>query len=158
MTTTQWPPMPAVAGDEVSVIATVVTIHGRPMLLFPLAAPVGRSRGRRYRVRVGDTPATVRVVFPIGAQAAVRVPKSLHVNDEMVTVTVAALPRAAAPEMPADLAAAMHESGTSLGHLTAAQRDQILLMVDEATTTAIRGQRIAAAVAAARAASGRGHV
>jgi hypothetical protein len=135
--------------------AGVSEVAGRRLLVLPFAAPVGRSRGRRYEVRLGDGPVRARVVLNVGGRAALVPPPEVDLSATDIDVQVRALRPQRRRSVPADLRQALSEHGLSLAAVPEAEQVQLLLMIGESATPEVRAARLRAAVQAASAWSGR---
>lgn len=154
-THTPWPEMPSHLDTEVAASARLTSVRGQRMLLLPFTAPIGRSRGRRFRISLDGRRARTAVVLAVGGQAAVKAPAELGSHDRTVPVRITALAPRRRRRVPADLEQALARAGASLENLTEAQVEQLLLMVTESSSGQIRAQRVTAAVQAALAAGDR---
>lgn len=127
------------------------TVQGRTMVILPYAAPVGPSRGRRYRIETAYGPAFSRVILSIGGQAAMRPPDQIPLHDgEQLAISVRALPERPTQRIPADLRRALTTAELRLDGLDESAVRHLLSMVAEAHDPEIRAARVTAAVQAAQ--------
>lgn len=133
---------------SVTVTARIQRVHGRSMLVLPVRAPVGSSRGHRVRAAVGGRPACSRVALVIGGQLTLRPQPDDDINGSTVPITVSQARSRRSRRIPADLAAALASANADVSELAAHDLEQMTLMVGESATPAVRRARIDAAVAA----------
>lgn len=141
--------LPTDPGQSITVMGQVQQVAGRTLLVLPIAAPVGRSRGHRIRVAIGDRPASTRLALVVAGQLALRLDKPEEATLG-VPVTVRTVPRRHLRRIPRDLAAALAEEELDLCDLPGHEADQLLLLVKESASPGVRAARITAAVAAVK--------
>ena len=151
-------PLPDLTTDTsvtTETIGRLRLVSGRLLVVLPYGAPVGKSRGRRYRADFDSGDVVSRVVLSVTGCAALRPPDSLQLSeDESVRLRLRALPTRRAHQVPEDLERHLAAADASLDDVDEADIQHLLLMVAEAKDPAIRAERIRAAVDAARATSG----
>lgn len=131
-------------------------VGGRTLVVLPFAAPVGPSRGRRFRVDTDNGAPVTRVVLRLGGRAALRPPDHAALGEgELVPMRLRALPARSRQRVPADLDKALAEAGLGLDGLDESTLRHLLSMVNEAHDPDIRATRIAAAVTATAQAAAR---
>lgn len=137
------------AGEWWDVDAEVRSIASETFLVLPYHAPVGASRGRKFRIALdGGRPRRV-VVFSVRGRAAVRAPQGHGLKQgEHVRLRVGGTERSRRNDLPPDLAAAMEEAGASATGFPANELTQLLLMINESSAPEVRSARVAAAVSA----------
>jgi hypothetical protein len=140
--------LPAPGEGWLEVTGEVRQVGVRRLLVLPLAAPVGPSRGRRYRVAVGGDQPRPRVVLSVGNRAALVPPPRLQGR---VAVRVQSLSRRASRHMPRDLVARLDAERLDLSVLADHEQQQLAVMLAEAHAGSVRAARLDAAVAAVRA-------
>lgn len=140
--------LPSEPDQSVTITAQVRQVQGRPMLVLPMRAPVGASRGQRVRAAIGNRPARTRVALVIGGQLALRPQPDDDLSGSTVPVTVSRARSRRTRRLPADLATALASACADINGMAAHDIDQMVLMVGESATPAVRRARIDAAVAA----------
>lgn len=145
--------LPEAGGDSLSVVGEVMRIGLGNLLVLPVVAPVGRSRGRRYGLAVGDEPPRPRVILSVGGRAAVVPPPHVCAVGERISVLIAAPRPAHDRPVPNDLAERLRREGLTLAALPSPKRQQVLVMLSEAASPQVRAARLDAAVEAMRATS-----
>lgn len=131
--------------------ASVTSIAGRRLLILPFAAPVGASRGKRFTVVVGaEGVARQRTVLSVRGRAALALPDDLDLSVTEVTVRLRPLRRMRQRRVPSDLTALLREGGLSFDAVPEPERTQLIHMINESTTPAVRAARIEAAVQVVR--------
>src|SRR2546430_17080908 len=78
-------------GERCHTRAQVVEIGGRQMMRLPYAAPIGPSRGKRYRVAVDGGRFSVRMVMNVAGQAVVRLLPNEALGKTQVHVVIETL-------------------------------------------------------------------
>lgn len=148
--------LPTDPHQRVRVVGRVRQVAGRTLLMLPLRAPFGSSRGQRLRVAIGDAPTTVRVALVVAGQLALPLDQPAAAANGCVPVTIQPLPRRRTRGIPHDLASALAAAGLDLADLPVHEIDQLLLLIGESASSEVRAARVAAAVAAIEARRARG--
>jgi hypothetical protein len=117
------------------------------LLLLPFAAPVGKSRGRRFRIKIGDAKPRTRVVVALAGQAAVILPE-VEAREGVVDVAIAQISTHRLTNLPSDAREALEANGVQPDDLSPHELTQLIVMVTESATPEIRTSRIQAAVEA----------
>lgn len=126
--------------------AAVTQVGGHRLLVLPVAAPVGVSRGRRYLVVIGDDGAPhQRVVLSVAGRAAVVPPDDLPTTVTQVTLRLRALPPRRRPRVPADLRDLLAADGLRVNAVPEPERTQLIRMINESATPQVRAARLDAA-------------
>jgi hypothetical protein len=139
---------------SITVTGRVRTFAGRRLLVLPVRAPLGRSRGHRVRVAIGTRPARVRVALVVTGQLALRPARGEVFGQLPVRVSIRPVPPRRRRSLPADLVEALTAARLDLSELPDHEVDQMLLMIGESATGAVRAARIQAALVALHARSG----
>ncbi|MEU5903757.1 MULTISPECIES: hypothetical protein [unclassified Micromonospora] len=139
------PALPAAQGSPACAVARLTEVSGRAVLLLPYAGPQG-LRGSLYRVAINGGKPTTQVVLSVHGQAALAASPDDDSNE--VAVTLQVIHPSTPAQVPDDLAAALTAAGGTWHALPMHERGQLLHLIRESATPAVRAQRITAAVAA----------
>ncbi|MDT0318557.1 GGDEF domain-containing protein [Streptomyces millisiae] len=135
--------LPLPAGEEtLHVLARPAPLAGRTALLLPCAGPTG-LRGRRFRVTYPDLGAKTEVVVSLNGQAAV---PAVSPPAGPLPLALRAIRPPTLRGVPGDLAASLERAGLAWAVLPAHEQAQMLHLITESATEAIRTARITAAV------------
>lgn len=140
-------------GEWLHVTARCVKRGGRSLLVLPVAAPIGRSRGQLYRISIGGSLPRPRVLFSLGGRAALALPEELGFLADEIDVRLQPVSHSHPEQLPAELGERLRDLGLDAAALPEHELHQLVLMIRESSSKEVRDARIAAAVAAIKARS-----
>ncbi|MEU4378490.1 hypothetical protein [Micromonospora echinofusca] len=140
--TPSYPVLPSDPGQAIVTEGRVSDVRGRLVLVLPFSAPVGRSRGVRYRTELDGRPPQTRVVISSDGRAILldRVVASIAL-DTVVPVRLSPLAARGDLHLPRDLVEEAHDAALDLGGVPDHELALIITMLREASTPQIRQAR-----------------
>jgi hypothetical protein len=145
---TALPILPDEVGDIVKCKASACRVGDRTMLALPYRAGFGRSRGRRYRITIAGLQSPSQLLMVVGERAMIPLADDSDINGITYDVTIRVLAQRPALRVPADFSAALEAKGLRIEIIAAHELNQLITMIRESASSAIRRDRILNAVAA----------
>ncbi|MBM2620554.1 hypothetical protein JIG36_34140 [Actinoplanes sp. LDG1-06] len=140
--TPSYPVLPSDPGQAITTEGRVADVRGRAVLLLPFTAPVGRSRGVRYRTELDGGPPQTRVVISSDGRA-ILLDRAVASVASGTVLSVRLKPLAARGDLhlPRDLVEEAHDAALDLTGVPDHELALIITMLREASTPQIRQAR-----------------